>query len=60
MTRLAGVGDDGRVHWWAWTPEEPMSRVCDGVEATDVDLFVRDKHGARRACEACYAKGARV
>ena len=56
--RMAGVGDDARVHWWAWTPEEPMVRVCDGVESTDVDLYARDKHGTLLGCEDC-TKGAR-
>jgi hypothetical protein len=51
--RMAGVGDDRRVHWWTWTPEEPMVRVCDGVESTDVELYARDQHGDRKACETC-------
>lgn len=52
-TRMAGIGDDGRIHQWEWTFGEAMVRACDRVEATDVELFARDKHGEREACAGC-------
>lgn len=53
---VQGIGDDGRVHKWRWTMGEPMVRVCDGIESTNVELYARDKHGDRDACAVCKEK----
>lgn len=50
---MAGIGDDGRIHQWRWTMGEAMVRVCDRVEAADVELYAHDKHGDREACVTC-------
>lgn len=53
---VQGIGDDTLLHWWRWTMGEAMTRLCDDVESTDVELYARDLHGDRDACVTCGEK----